>query len=66
MRRMSEKTQLGFIALVLSFMCAVGCMGFMGALNHDGFATMQTCEAIGMLFGLTGVIFGAIVLARFH
>lgn len=49
------------IALIISLMLAIGTIAFLGGLVGVAVIELETLSVLGMIFGLTGIIFGIIL-----
>lgn len=49
------------IALIISLMLAIGTIAFLGGLVGVAVIELETLSVFGMIFGLTGIIFGIIL-----
>lgn len=61
---MRANWQMMIMALVMAMCEAVGSLGFMCALKGAGLGSFSTGEIMGILFGMTGVCFGLIMLSK--
>ena len=62
MRHMNKKMEMILLALLMAVICAIGCIGFLSAFRSNGLNGMSTVEVMSILFGLSGIFFGAIML----
>ena len=49
------------IALIISLMLAIGTIAFLGGLVGVAVIELETLSVLGMIIGLTGIIFGIIL-----